>query len=111
MTVQGMETSVCSCDDYDVEPCKYFQARFIKARKEHRCNDCDATIKPGEMYEKITGYSDNEWFTHKQCRVCRQIQRDYGCYIGELREQVQELLGVDYVTGETFDDDDEEGSG
>lgn len=103
--MQEMEASVCSCDNFDVEPCEFYQASFIRARKAHQCADCEATIQPGEMYERIVGKFDGEFFTHTQCKVCKQIQSDYGCYLGDLRGQVRELLGVDYVTGEAFDDD------
>lgn len=57
-----------------------------KARKDHRCSECNATIPAGTVYLKIIGISDGDSFTHKQCRRCcydrrriREHEQAEGC--------------------------------
>lgn len=41
-----------------------------KARKAHRCPECEATIQPGERYARIAGSSDGDFFAAIQCLPC-----------------------------------------
>jgi len=100
----------CSCDIYlyDCErPSVYRVATYFARRKEHRCIECCEKIKIGDKYEYVFGVWDGEASQHKTCMRCVLIRdKLFGsCSIyGELREQVWDCLGLDYITNETIDD-------
>jgi hypothetical protein len=101
-----MEASACSCD-YDLDPVKVMREHWRKARKEHRCQECQETIAKGTVYWTCGFYSDGHWERLKRCKACYQIGEDYCCGVlgeGMVQEAVWELLGVDLVTGEVSDD-------
>jgi hypothetical protein len=98
----------CSIDmDGDCYGPSFFDERFPKARKEHRCCECGEAIQPGETYEYVKGCWDGEFSVYKTCMTCRAIRHDYCCtwVYGELREAMWEAFDFDYVTGEARDDD------
>ena len=92
----------CSCD-YDggsINPCT---VTFPIARKSHRCCECHSYIKPGERYERVVGLHDGDWVTYKTCHLCLRIRKDLfpSCWTyTELRDDVYECLGFDYITNE-----------
>jgi hypothetical protein len=42
------------------------------ARKPHRCELCNRTIRPGEKYRRGVGMDGTVW-TFKECRHCRAV--------------------------------------
>ena len=92
----GMEASFCSCD-YDGDVPEFFARRVKKARKEHRCCECGATIQVGEQYEYIAGKWDGEISSFKTCLTCSRIRSDYCAPYTGLREILYEMLGCDYL--------------
>ena len=97
----GMEC-VCLIDGNDWgDPAEFYHEEHRKARKEHVCCECDETIKPGEMYEHVTGKWEDEIMTYKTCDLCVRIRNEYCCswVFGQLREEIRQALGVDYVSG------------
>lgn len=94
-----METGMCSCD-YDGESFDYFDVCIRKARKEHTCCECMAKILPGEKYEYLKGAFDGGWDTYKTCLPCSRIRKDFCSPMGNLREELIEFLGFDYLTNE-----------
>jgi hypothetical protein len=101
----------CDCSvDVDEMP-EFFLTDIVKARKEHKCCECDAKISVGEKYERVKGKWSGEIFTFKTCLICKRIREDYcptGWEYGGLQEAIWECLGLNYVTGETAYDDDED---
>ena len=99
----------CSCliDDDSGDKPEVFHERMVKARKEYRCVECGEAIQKGERHECATGVWAGEWATYRTCDTCRVIRGDYCCswVYGDLREALWGVLGVDYVTGVTADDD------
>ena len=99
---------VCSVD-YD--RADVYSSKVVTARKQHKCCECGETIEPGGKYEYVSGCWDGSWDHYKTCEICLRIRNDVCCgggfLFGQLREEVWEAFGVDYVTGETPDDDDE----
>ena len=99
---------VCICstnyDEADV-----FHSKIVKARKKHTCCECKEDIKPGELYEYVSGCWEGYWNHYKTCKICVRIRSEICCggwVFGELRETIWEAYGLDYVTGHTWDDDD-----
>ncbi len=101
----------CACDVYldDCEMLEDFELHDVRARYGHRCYDCGDVIPPGTVYSYATGREyDGAYWGYKQCPPCAAIQRDYGCVWGDLVEQIWECLGVNYVTGRTVDDEEDD---
>jgi len=68
--------------------------RYVKARKEHRCNECRRTIRAGERYHNETFLDDNRNIkNHKTCPHC-MVARGWlwdecgGWLYGGVREDV-----------------------
>jgi hypothetical protein len=99
--MEGMEAGMCSCD-FDGEPYRVWKEKERRARKTHRCDECDGLIKPGEMYYWFRGFCDS-WEEWHVCLLCEAIRRDYCAPLGCLREELKYALGFDYVTGEEVD--------
>jgi hypothetical protein len=65
--------SACVCDYDDV--LQVMDERLVKsARKNHRCTECRRTIKQGESYEFVFGFSDGEAHTYKTCSHCMSLR-------------------------------------
>lgn len=97
----------CSCG-YDYEPASVYNVTEPRARKDHKCCECGGQIQPGEKYEYVWGVGTDGAFTAKTCLTCARIAKDYCCNHGTLRETIWEITGVDYVTGETWSDGEDE---
>ena len=62
---------------------KVFKCIYRKARKEHRCYECNKIIEYGERYQNIRGLWDHRWYEYKTCTTCDDL-RDELKYDGEL---------------------------
>lgn len=62
----------CFCD-YD--PPEFYWATKVKAaRKEHHCDECQRTIKPGESYESVRGKWDGDVSMARTCQKCLDLR-------------------------------------
>lgn len=59
--------------DYDA-PDFYF-ADSRKARKEHKCDECRRAIRPGEVYQYVSGKWDGRVGVYKTCLHCEVTQK------------------------------------
>jgi hypothetical protein len=77
------------------------RARVVKARKEHRCDECGETIKARDLYENATGLWEGIWETYKTCARCVLVRSDFfrGWLYGNLVADFQEAFGFDYRDG------------
>jgi hypothetical protein len=69
----------CSCDvgvDFDEGP-EFYTEKIIKARKQHKCNECRGMINKGEKYERVTGKWDGNVSTYKTCLDCLSIRKQF----------------------------------
>jgi hypothetical protein len=100
----SMEAEACACN-FDDDPADIWHEATRRARKSYRCCECGETIPIGALYVCVSGLDDSQWFRSRTCKTCWNIRRDYGqCSpLGYLREDVWELLGVDYVSGRVDD--------
>jgi len=62
----------CFCD-YDSP--EWWHSKIHCARKSHRCEECGATIKPGEQYEYVAGKWEGHLDEFKTCLRCLEIRR------------------------------------
>lgn len=91
----------CSCvyvGDYD--PADFSNTRIVKARKAHKCGECERAIDVGESYEVTVGTWDGMFQTFKTCSDCCSIRSAFFCdgwlfggVIIELEDHIQENGG------------------
>ena len=60
----------CWCD---YEPARFYCATVRRARKSHTCEECGATIAPGDYYEHVAGMWDFI-SVFKTCQSCRDLR-------------------------------------
>lgn len=98
----------CSVDGSDSPEC--YTSKMRKARKEHKCGECDRTIYKGEEYEYFSGIWDGQASNYKTCLGCMRLRDDLcpdGFVFERLAEHIQECTGFDYLTNE-WDEEDED---
>jgi len=86
----------CACD-YD--PPEFYRKRSPKARKEHRCEECNRPIKPGDRYEYVTAKWEGYLSSFRTCQRCvdlRQwVKNNVPCFCwthGGLLEDAEEAV-------------------
>ena len=86
----------------DYDPCQVWELWSPRARKEHRCGECHAPIKPGESYARVNYLFEGAWGTAIRCAACYflcELIEEAECggegqiLWGELREEVGEHGG------------------
>jgi len=102
----------CSCtfDAYDGDPADCYTVFDMSSNHDQRCCECGETIPRGTPHEYVSGSWDGFWMRYRTCLTCRRIRDSYYCtYLyGGLRESLWNDLGLDYITGDTVNDDEEE---
>lgn len=93
---------MCMVDDAD--PWEFFSDRDVKsARKEHRCDECQRMIRPGEPYYFATGKYDGYVESYHVCAHCRAasawLQKACG---GSLFTMVGEDLREHWAESESY---------
>ena len=53
-----------------------FKDSETRARKVHRCCECDGRIEVGETYHLVKGLWDGMWSTYKVCVDCDALRQD-----------------------------------
>ena len=66
------------------EPCTVYQERYIKARKEHRCDACGCRIRRGSTYSKTSALADGSWEHVIRCGRCEMI---YGHLLARFKAE------------------------
>lgn len=81
----------CVCEPYEGEPCEFYSARTVVARKEHKCIECQDTIKVGERHEVSAYKADGYFGSDRTCEFCvserdrlRKAYPDMPPVVGEL---------------------------
>lgn len=66
------DNSGCGCDG-TVEAS---HSTKVKARKEHRCCECRATINKGELYQREGVVFEGTARTYKTCSKCKKLRQE-----------------------------------
>lgn len=83
----------CCCIDTEYEEPEFFIESEPTSRKEHKCGECGAVIKPGEKYRKESGKWGGHFDTHKTCMPCAHVRDDRmscGFFYGRIWEDLAE---------------------
>jgi hypothetical protein len=81
--------------DYDLP--SVFSEKIRTARREHKCCECQRTIKTGERYHFAKGCWEGKWGEYKTCASCHELRRDLIdddnvlAPFGYLREWAQDM--------------------
>ena len=73
--------SLCSIEAYDGD-CydgDFSSSIVRKARKPHKCGECDRYILVGEQYEYATGKHYGEFYDAKTCTDCLSLRNAFFC--------------------------------
>lgn len=104
-----MSNISCNCSVEVDEYPDIYSIKLRKARKPHICCECGCNIKIGKTYEYTTMLTEGEWLEFKTCAPCISIRKRYcpdGWYFGFLNEHISDCLGMNYITGETYWEDE-----
>lgn len=63
----------CYCD-FDAP--SVYVTTTVKAKKEHKCNECDRKIIKGQSYERTFGVWEGHVHVYKTCQRCTDL-RDF----------------------------------
>ena len=85
----------CFCDiDYDYDPRAFYHKTTPKARKAHRCYECNRQIEIGEKYELVRAKYFDHWDTYRTHLACAGIRRDFCCNVhGSVDPTFEDLYG------------------
>lgn len=84
---------MCSCDEG--EPAKVSRHERRKARKQHRCYDCDRAIPIGAHYSRSVMLYESTWDSMAICQRCDDLRHAWydvdGCWLmlGNLRDELR----------------------
>ena len=102
----------CSCtiEAFDDEN-DFYDDRYIKARKPHRCCECNGAIEPGDLYERVTLQYEERWSHYSTCMLCVEIRSCFCCSwcFTQVFESIQEevcdleLSGLESISKEARD--------
>lgn len=51
----------------------FYNQKYVRARKHHKCEFCEKEIVPGEIYSYESGKYDGDFFVRKLCLTCFNI--------------------------------------
>lgn len=49
--------------------------KTVRARKQHKCEECWRTIEAGELYYRHAGVWEGDFFTNVSCAHCAELRR------------------------------------
>jgi len=82
------------------------EGKIIKARKPHKCCECNETIHPGQRYERYSMLFNGRWSHHNTCLICAEIGEAFCCdgrLFGHLWEGFDESDAWRRLTTSCFD--------
>ena len=82
--------------DYSDGPAQVWHQAIVKARKVHKCDECEKEISPGTKYERIKMLFDGDWSYWTICLLCSEIHTVFACgegrMIGNFWNDMEEIV-------------------
>lgn len=98
-------------DCSDGEPVECYEHRKVRARKTHKCSECDHPIVVGEEHWLSKGLCDGAWFQERTCLCCESARcavasaAEGDCILpGHLWDAVRDGLREGWLTREQVGD-------
>ena len=64
------------CEIWIDDPCSvWVSSKVSRARKKHRCEDCGATVLPGQSYWRLFSVYDGKGSSSKSCVRCKAARK------------------------------------
>jgi hypothetical protein len=82
--------------EVDFDPADWKSIRTLRARKAHRCCECQGEIAPGQTYENYVLGSDGTISRYKTCAMCVEIRSAFCCDGSWLFETIWDEM-TEYV--------------
>lgn len=93
---------------YDYDGPEFWKRSAPKARKPHRCCECNREIQRGETYQLDTGRWDGDFNTYRTCAQCAEIRDVFTCGGGWLYRSLWEDMEMAFddlrMAGECWDE-------
>lgn len=71
------------CDYGNFDAPDFLNQKIVKARKNHKCDECGTVIFKGDKYESIAGAWSGNFEVYKRCSfciaMCEFISDEYKC--------------------------------
>lgn len=87
------DCGVC-LNDGDFDAPEFYNESIVKARKQHKCYECNRIIDIGKQYQRVTGKWDSSVDTFCTCLDCMNIREAFRCggsfLFGELWTTLRE---------------------
>lgn len=75
---------------------EFCHTEIRKARKPHKCSECNKEIPVGGRYEHATGKTEGDLWAYDTCMICAEIAEAFYCggrwFGGMLWESMYEVL-------------------
>jgi hypothetical protein len=81
---------------------EFFTSKDVRARKPHKCYECDRTIEVGETYQRCSMKCDGELGSYCTCLTCAEIRHAFYCEyetIGDFWSQMRDYVFPEMTTG------------
>lgn len=85
---------VCLDHGYD-EYNDFYSEAMVKARKPHKCCECNEWIPIGVSYERASGKADGHMWTEATCALCAEIRKAFVCgswVFGRLWDSIEDEM-------------------
>jgi len=91
------DCGVCIGGDWDSDGMpEFYTVKTVKARKQHKCLECQRPIAAGSPYERQSGKFDGDIFCDKICMDCVNIREGLSCgepvLTGTLWEEIDNVF-------------------
>lgn len=78
---------------------EFFSVKVVKARKSHKCCECNRVINIGEKYERANGKWLGKVDTYATCLDCVSVKKSYFCNYNfrelwdAFAEEIKHMIG------------------
>ena len=79
---------------YD-EGSEFYNSKMVKARREHRCCECNKIIEKAEVHETVVGKWEGLIQRYRTCALCMEIRTKFGergWLFGSVWDDIHEYL-------------------
>lgn len=72
-----MSTCDVSLGEWDGDSAEFYVETTVKARRKHKCYECNEVINAGERYQRVSGKWDGTIEVYRFCLPCWEITGEF----------------------------------